>query len=778
MATDRRQRRAALLDAVCVAPGALLAIAVDVCWGLVLGLAAAAVAIVARRAWWADHPLAGRIAAGLLTPVVALFLGSLIIDPGNSPLLALLLALPLMGLVEAIALRRGNSFARRFPLTAVALLVVLSTVLGALLLLPRATRFDVTDLPRRAYHPPSPPSWSATALDQAFELVRAVAEQGSSEPEAGLDELSGQTIANGVAVTLFLGDGARRQGLAAGGKSAVDDLRQATVEALASTPWKPGRKRELGTDMEGDWTAASIRLDLLGEQRAIPRRPFLHLFSAGQRALKRFRMLGDLHHLTYEIEPGLDGLIISHGKRKATVLPADPVSEGWLTPKVGSRPGKLRRIVRRVWRREHGAPLDVMDAREVRVGRFRCASFVQHGPGETVVDQQRSGTVGRGTLDRDQVLSALGAAVGWLARQARPDGAYHYETLPPHTIATDDYGIARHAGATYALLSFYRRTADVRELEEVRDLALESALRALSYVARSSKSPAEDRHPGDMCFVREDGSAPSGATALAAIAFALLPEPDRVGDRALRQRIESVSVDERLAGMGSCLLSMIDEVGAVFANYDAAMQNPRVEEERRFFPGEVMLALAHLYRRTGDERYADAARLIGDRQLALNRRSLTLGWPVDGDHWFAQALVELAEATGELRYAELSVLIGRSYLLEQYPPGGGRAPDYRGAYLGVDLPSSNHAACRGEALGAALRGARLLGEDTSPFERGIIEGVRFVISQQMTRQLSYFVPDAFDVEGAFRMDPVNNHCRIDNNQHGIVALLAALETLR
>ncbi|MBW2277512.1 MAG: hypothetical protein JRF63_08475 [Deltaproteobacteria bacterium] len=762
MRADRGNRRDVTLDLIAVAPGCLAMLAVDEWLGVAFGLPAALAAIIVRRTLWVDRPFTGRLAVALLTPIVALTLASLIIDPGNSPMYAVLLALPLVGLVDAVARRSGHPLMSRFPLSSVVTLLVLATALGSLLMLSRVMRFDVTNLPRQVYMPPEPPRWTTASERQAFELVRKIAATRSADASKRMPALAAEPASPGIAVTFFRKDGVRKQGLAFGGACTIDDLRDATREAMAGCG--------------EDWSSARIRIDLLGEPQPIKRRPYLHLFSTAQRTLKRFDMLGDLHHLTFEVEPGVDGVIVSNDGRSSTILPADQVSEGWLTPKVGSRPGKLRRTLRRAWNRDHGHPLDISGADAAEAQRFRVVSLVQLEPGAEPFALERSNPQNDGLLDRATVRAALDSAVTWLARQMGPDGAFHYETLPPHSVETKDYGIARHAGATYALLSFYLQTEDEPELAKTRERALDAALRGVVYAGHRSVAPAEKRHGSDLCFVKQDGAAPSGATALAAIAVALLPEPKHLDDPVLRSRIESVPVDVWLAGMGSCLLHMVDDDGAVFGDYQAAMQRERVGEERRFFPGEVMLSLVHLYRRTRDERYVEAARRIGERQLALNRVSLALDLPVNGDHWFAQSLAMLSEVTGDTRYAKLSLLIAQHYLLEQYPAGGGPEPDYRGAYLTPDLPSSNHAACRGEALGAAARAAKQLGVDVSDLEHGILEGTRFILSQQMTRELSYFVPDEFDVVGAFRMDPVNNHCRIDNNQHAIVALLAALET--
>ncbi|MCK9463577.1 MAG: hypothetical protein M0R80_28490, partial [Proteobacteria bacterium] len=47
--------------------------------------------------------------------------------------------------------------------------------------------------------------------------------------------------------------------------------------------------------------------------------------------------------------------------------------------------------------------------------------------------------------------------------------------------------------------------------------------------------------------------------------------------------------------------------------------------------------------------------------------------------------------------------------------------------------------------------------------------------QQFVARNSYFVPAAMGVRGGIRMGLVDNHLRIDNNQHGFIALIRAIE---
>jgi hypothetical protein len=308
--------------------------------------------------------------------------------------------------------------------------------------------------------------------------------------------------------------------------------------------------------------------------------------------------------------------------------------------------------------------------------------------------------------------------------------------------------------------------------------ALRAGMDALGYITRNLASPDPEERPGMRCFVSERSEASSGSTALAALAIAQLPDPASVADEESRRRVAAFDRNGTLRRTGECLLSMIDPDGAVFANYREAVGNERVVKEPLYYPGEVALALVRSYRILGDDRLLEGAVRIADRQRGIYSVSLALDFPWPGDHWIIQALAELAPITDDAEYARLAVLMGQGYVREQYPPQAHLWRDYAGAYRRiVDVPRTTRAASRGEALTAALAAARFAGEDPAPFERALLAGARHLVEQQFTEESSYFVPASWDVLGGIRMGLVDNHLRIDNNQHAIVGMLGALEVL-
>jgi hypothetical protein len=760
----------------------------------VAGIPVGAALIAARRLLWADRPLGGRIAVALLLPVIAVLLTASFVFRSGGPTLGFALAAALLGVAEGWNRRFGRTLVRRFPLVTAALFLVVGAALGWLMLSAGMVRYPTEEVLKELVAAPDGPGWSPAAREQALGAARrAVLEEVAGEQDvsrlheqlvAGSPDLAAARSPRGVWVTLYEASGYRSRGHGFRGPDALHDVIRAAAEAAAQNPRKPRSDDRRPRRWHTEQAATRIKIDVPGPAREPTWRPVFHLFEERLRkadgALKDLDPLGLLMSLTYEIEPGVDGIELTRPDdgRVAVMLPDDPVTEGWFTPRIRSGPAKMRSMINRTWRAAFDEALET-DLRELGIRKFRATSFGQERAGGPVVDYFRGNALFHGELTRERLVEGIALASDWLARMVKPDGSFHYEIYPPYKQETTDYNLPRHAGSVYGLFAAYRAGLKEPGLRAAGERALFAGVRSMDYIARNLGSPAKVGAPEDVCFLEaRSGTTTSGNTALAALAVLEMPAAKDVADPALRETIAGFGADRWIAGMGACMLKMIDPDGKVFRGYAEALLNERVKKEPLYFPGEVMLALVRGYVRTGDETLLEGARRIGDRQVRLHSFNLRFGVPKSGDHWIMQALAELAEATSEHEYARLSFLMGIGSVVEQYPQQEYGFADYYGAYRRVaDVPRTTRAASRGEALGGSLRAARLIGKDPSRIVAGLIDGARHLLEQQFVPANSFFVPAGFDVHGAIRMGLVDNHCRIDNNQHAVVGLLAALEAM-
>jgi hypothetical protein len=227
-------------------------------------------------------------------------------------------------------------------------------------------------------------------------------------------------------------------------------------------------------------------------------------------------------------------------------------------------------------------------------------------------------------------------------------------------------------------------------------------------------------------------------------------------------------------GLGLFLLAMIDERGRVFGYYQEALRSTQVDQEPLYYPGESMLALALLHRATGKSQWLEGARRIADWQVEKYERRGN-----NPDHWVMQALWELYDVTGDERYAEACLAMGDHYASQQYPPHVPPFPDYLGCYRRLnDTPRTTRACSRSEAMGGVVHTAWKRSTDATAYEDALLNAARHLLENQWRPENSYFLPRPDRVRGAIRMGLVDNHCRIDNNQHAIVGLYRALEVAR
>lgn len=803
--TDGRGRSVAA-DVLAAFTGWLILLTLDPLIAWVVGLPLAVLWVACWRFYkgqlkegLSNVPLSGRsrwssrLALLLMVPVLSLSLSASAVCRSTGAVMGLAGAVLTMMAAEALVRRKRRSLIGQFPLLVSLALVAMGVLLSFLAFEAGFGPRPHEGFLRRISQPAKAPVWSHAAKGQAIKAIHAVLRadsRGKAEdvvllrlhrelaPE--MKELLSAALPYGLYVTLY----EKRAGLSARGHAtrSIDGLEavlQASQVALRTLVRQ-------GTPALASNLA--VQVDLVGPSRRSTSRPLLNFLGGYlerfDRRLLQLNPLGALLSLACDIEPGIDGLQIRiAGKpRAALMLPSDPITHGWLTPRVEGNPVAIKTMILRALRRDLGTTFDLGRV-AFTVDKFRTTTFGAMATSAAPIDWYRGNALAPKTLTRAHLAEHIVQAVEWLSRQVQLTGPgeeigrFRYESFPPYQKSTSDYNFPRHAGGTYGLLAFYRAAAREPHFSQAAQRALQTGLATLELIQRKLGAP-RGAAPGAVCLLDDDGTASSGSSALAALALAELAPASQVADEALRARVTAVPVDKLLPALGACVLSMIDPDGAVFFSYEQALKEKHVVQEPLYFPGEALLALVRGYARLGDTRFLEGAKRIADRQLRRHRWNLWLGIPRAGDHWIIQGLADLASVTGDRRYAELALLLGRGYLHEQYPAIAAFYPDYIGGYHRFfDIPRTTRAASRGEALGGAVKAAAVLGQSSTELDDVLIAGARHLIEQQFVDENSYFIPDDFDVRGAIRMGLVDNHCRIDNNQHGLIALLHALEAM-
>ena len=458
------------------------------------------------------------------------------------------------------------------------------------------------------YDPGAPDAVPAAVQDQA----------------AGLPAVLRAKHERDVHVTLWLDAKPFVRGSAKGGLL-HEDLARATAQAL-------GR-----ADEPGQWVSRSqevrFMVDVADAPVAIGSRPSHKLTLAAMTLLSRvgnrtLRASRWLSQLSYEIEPGVDGVLLRAGDRTGGFLPGDPVIRGWLSPRVRGRVDKIERLMTEM-SRDAGGPDDLWQRHDAVIYKFRSFSFGRPAAktGQAARRLYRANVL-LDSVDSEAILEGIAEVARWLAVAVGPDGKFDYEYLPNVDASTDDYNVVRHAGCVYGLFHVYRMALREPRLRPHANDYLEGAIRAMSWVYRDLGKPRGARDDQMIAFLGPGGVATSGASALTLLTFLERPRQDMVSHPVLAEQLERPGDAQLIEGLGRFLLGMIDQRGRVFTHYDERLGADEVDKEPLYYPGETMLALARLYNATTDPRWLEAAQRIADHRVERYFEELH-----NPDHW-------------------------------------------------------------------------------------------------------------------------------------------------
>lgn len=524
---------------------------------------------------------------------------------------------------------------------------------------------------------------------------------------------------------------------------------------------------------------AVIQIDLEGPAQRIGARGFRRALEA---TIDRF-MPGELpfRFLMYDDEAGVDGFRLVDGEREATVLPADPLLDGWFTPRRKRTRYRMHNWLETKRQLERRAGLQGAEpwAAGASLFNFRTYSFAQPDPrSDRTVELYRGNTLFEGEVTEEVLLDGISTAAEWLLGTVEDDGRFDYEYFPTRDDHGRGYNEVRHAGSVYGLFHVANLAAHEPTLAPRRDAYVAAGVKALGRVYEQlGPAPGTEADEGYVAFLegRDGARSNSGAAALTLLSFLERPAPDSVEDPALAASLVRPGDDAVLAGLAKTLMAMVDEEGHVFQLWTEAQGGGLVDEQPLYYPGELLLALVRYHERSGDAEALEVAKRVGRSQIAYAERP----WQIP-DHWVMQALDRLDRLDpDDATWRQAAYRMGREYVSEQFPPQVAHAPDYRGAYRrDMEIGRTTRAASRGEAIGGVARIAWRRGDPSRSWERSLILGARHLLEQQYDADNTFSFPRPAEAIGAIRMGLIDNHCRIDNNQHAVVALDNALQALR
>lgn len=355
--------------------------------------------------------------------------------------------------------------------------------------------------------------------------------------------------------------------------------------------------------------------------------------------------------------------------------------------------------------------------------------------------------VPQAAITRAKVQEMAALMTGWMIRAVAPNGRAVYKYWPSAGQYALSNNMIRQFMGSACLARAARQPGATAEL---RDACARNIRHNLA---------AWYRDEGAFGTIVEGPKVKLGAAAVAAMALLDLGDPAHAAP---------------LAGLRAFLQAMQRDTG----RFACFLRPPGREEDcQNFYPGEALLALMRLWQASGDPVLLDrvAAGFAHYRDWHRAHRNPAFV------PWHTMALCLFHAATGR-QDAAAFVFEMNDWLLG-LQQGEGAPADVRGEFFDPARPGFGppHASATGvylEGLVEAFALARALGDTAraEAYRRAILAGLRSLRQLQFRHASDmFYIAGRKAVLGGLRSSGFDNTLRIDNVQHGLMAIFRVLE---
>jgi len=391
---------------------------------------------------------------------------------------------------------------------------------------------------------------------------------------------------------------------------------------------------------------------------------------------------------------------------------------------------------------EGGGQLNLLECRQFILQCGKSASAVETYRGSSLIAADQSPE-----MLADRVISGISR---WFMSNQHADGALPYKYWPSSGTYSEADNPIRRFMASVA----FSRMAHALDRQDMKV----GARKNLDYNLRRFY-----RVENGMGVIAWDGSVKLGSLALAALAILESPFAE--------------SWKTELTELRKTINSLWQPFGAFRTFVYPADRN----DNQNFYPGEALLFWAISLQKNRDEALLSQALKSFYYYRSHFRRNANPAFVP----WHSQAAVILYRLTGDAALRDF-VFEMNDWLLPHQQWGGPVDLDHWGRFYSPNKPEYGppHASATGvylEGLVDALALAREAGDAlrAASYKQAIERGIRSLAQLQFRDDLdAYYVSQKERVIGAIRTESYNNEIRIDNLQHGVMALLKYREVGR
>ncbi len=349
-------------------------------------------------------------------------------------------------------------------------------------------------------------------------------------------------------------------------------------------------------------------------------------------------------------------------------------------------------------------------------------------------------------ITRKCVAEMAGEMTAWMTRQVAPDGKTTYKYWPSNGRYSDANNTIRQFMAS-ACLALASRRGRNHKLTATVERNFQNNFGAFY------------RDEDAFGIIDEFGKVKLGAAGVAIMAILNLPDPGQWNGHLARLRafIEAMQQDD--------------------GSFRTFLRPEARNDNQNFYPGEAALALARLYAHQPEDALLHRLRACFSYYRTWHRANRNPAFVP----WHSQAYCLLHEFTGEHEVAAFVFEMNDWLLAVQEVDSC--APDVVGDFFDPSRPEFGppHASATGvylEGLVETWKLARRLGENdrAEAYRRAMLHGLRSLRQMQFRSSTDmFYIQRRSRVRGGLRSSGFDNTLRIDNVQHGLMAIFNILD---